>query len=79
MSIWQVSGSLMEGYFSPSFFMGNSSLKTNGTLAMDIDAEIILAELTDTYRQCIIDIKPGFINFQVTNDGCEFSDRIAIS
>jgi len=42
---------------------GNSSLKTNGTLAMDIDAEIILAELTDTYRQCIIDIKPGFINF----------------
>jgi len=76
---WQISGSLMEGCFSPSLFMGNGSLKKDGTLAMDIDAELILAKLPATYRKCIIDTKPGFINFQAKDNGCEFFDRLVFS
>jgi len=77
---WQVSGSLMEGCFSPSFFAGNGSLKTGGTLAMDIDAEMNIAELPDIYRKCVIDdINPGFTQMQVMNNGCDFSERVDFS
>ena len=73
---FQLSGSLMEGCFSPSFFMGNGTLNgTNGTLAKEIDVDIerMLARLPATYVKCIVDTKPGFLQLQIMNNGCNFS------
>ena len=59
--------------------MGNGSLKTDNTLAIDIDAELILAELPVSYKKCLSDIKPGFLQFQVMHNDCNFSERVAFS